>query len=68
MNKIPFTKAAEAYINSKDFPIIGYPHLGKQDFIKGAECATNKALEWVVKNLSNQEKMISDFKNFMFNE
>lgn len=68
MSKTSFTKAAENYVNSEDFPVIGYPHLAKQDFIKGAEYATNKALEWVVKNLSDQEKMISDFKNFMFNE
>ena len=68
MSKTSFTKAAENYVNSEDFPVIGYPHLAKQDFIKGAEYATNKAIEWVVKNLSTQEKMISDFKNFMFNE
>lgn len=68
MSKTSFTKAAENYVNSEDFPVIGYPHLAKQDFIKGAEYATNKAIEWVVKNLSDQEKMISDFKNFMFNE
>ena len=68
MSKTSFTKAAENYVNSEDFPVIGYPHLAKQDFIKGAEYATNKAFEWVVKNLSDQEKMISDFKNFMLNE
>ena len=68
MSKTSFTKAAENYVNSEDFPVIGYPYLAKQDFIKGAEYATNKALEWVVKNLSDQEKMISDFKKFMFNE
>lgn len=68
MSKTSFTKAAENYVNSEDFPVIGYPHLAKQDFIKGAEYATNKAIEWVVKNLSDQEKMISDFKNFMLNE
>lgn len=38
MKKI-FEKAARDYINSDDFPVIGYPHLAFGDFINGAKFA-----------------------------
>lgn len=38
MNRI-LEKAAREYINSDDFPVVGYPHLAFGDFIKGAEFA-----------------------------
>ena len=36
---------AREYINSDEFPVIGYPHLAFGDFIKGAECASKIILE-----------------------
>ena len=53
MKKNEIEKAANAYINSEEFPVIGYPHLAKQDFIKGVEWANktiiDKAEKWLCK-------------------
>lgn len=49
-NKIE--KAANDYINSEEFPVIGYPHLAKQDFIKGAEWAKEIMNNWLKNKLT----------------
>ena len=53
MKQNEIEKAANAYINSDEFPVIGYPHLAKQDFIKGAEWA--------------KEIMIDKIRNYLWN-
>lgn len=68
-----FTKAANEYIDSEEFPVIGHPHLALNDFLKGADFATLKACQWIIKynqNCSKEdvEEMISNFKNFMLYE
>ena len=43
-------EAAEKYINSDEFPVIGYPHLAKKDYIKGAEWMFNYLKDKLNKN------------------
>lgn len=45
MLKKEIEKEAWKYINSDEFPVIGYPYLAFGDFIKGAEVAIKLAKE-----------------------
>ena len=52
MTQKEIEKAANDYINSEEFPVIGYPHLAKQDFIKGAECSKEIINNWLTNKLT----------------
>ena len=62
MKKNEIEKAANDYINSEEFPVIGYPHLAKQDFIKGAERAKEMMIDWL------KEKLTFSMANEYFNK